>query len=273
MWVRRVIPGLGFALLGAALPLQAVHSQTYTAAAAPRSAVVAKRARARLLNDAVQVVAPAGPVLLAHEFEIKLEGETETLSRITVTQWTEADGHPKEVYQGFQSGPGERRGDALVLKVAPYQLGKVQLRLSGTGKAGGQVEVLHKDVWVEVAAPTAALVDLRFARKSAWDESREGVPTMRVGLRETDLPLQLDLGLEAVYRGVLEAQPVKAAEVQYRVRTGAQAVALDPRTGIVRGLQSGRALVEASYGGLTKLACVVVGEDAGEAQCGDLLER
>jgi hypothetical protein len=275
---RRVSPGWAVGLmLMLALPGMAPATAQVLAVAKVPAAPASNLARTRSLDDEVQVVAPGGPVMLAQEFELKLQGETNALNRISVTQWVEtAGGEWREVYQGFMSGPGERRGDAMVVKVAPYQLGKVQLRVIGTGKTGDELEMLHKDVWVEVAAPVSGPMELRFAQAgtNAWEQNKARVMTQRIGWKGAGGPSQIDLGVSAVYDGVLEPQPVNAQEVQYRVRSSGQVIALDEHTGIVRGLKAGRALVEASYGGATKLACVVVGDSGTEpADCRDLSGR
>ena len=268
----RVGPGwaVACALMLAGCSTLAGNAQTIVASAKTPDAPVPMPARVRLLDDAVQVVAPSGPVMLAQEFELTLEGQTGSIDRISVTQWVEAgDGQWREVYQGFRSEAPERRGVTMVVKVAPYQVGKVQLRVTGTGNTGDELETLHKDLWVEVAAP-AGPKDLSFGHAGSatgWDvhEARGGIVTGRLGLKKT-----VDLRVGAVYEGVLEPQPVSTEEVRYRVRAGDRVVALDSRAGQVRGLRAGHALIEASFGGVTKMACVVVGNATAQPDCADL---
>ena len=282
MWSRPIGSDLafGFAMM---LAVMQSHAQMYVAGAtapiAPHSTGARSHglapARVRMLDDDVQLVAPGGPVMLAQEFELRLEGETTSLNRVSVTQWAASpDGQWHEVYQGFASGPAERRGDAMVVKVVPYQLGKVQLRVAGSGKVGEQLATLHKEVLVDVTPPPAGPVELRFGQvqRNAWEEAADArMMTARLGLKGKAKPLQMNFSVEAIYNGVLESQPVDAREVRYQVWTGNQGAViwLDPQTGSVRGLKSGHALVEATYGGVTRQACVVVEQHAGTA-CGDL---
>ena len=278
----RVGPGwaVACALILAGFPSSAANAQAY-AAAEPPAAPSPTPARVRSLDDEVQLVAPGGPVMLAQEFELKLEGQTSALTRVSVTQWVEATGgNWREVYQGFQSGPVERRGDSVVLKIAPYQVGKVQLRVTGTGRAGDELEMLHKDLWIEVAAPAAGPSKLRFGQagspsdRDAWRDQQASVVTGRVSLTGSGRVSTLDLRVVALYDGVLAPQPVSTGEVHYRVRTGQRVVALDEQKGAVRGVKPGHALIEASYGGMITLACVVVeGDGRADPGCGDAVNQ
>ncbi len=68
------------------------------------------------------------------------------------------------------------------------------------------------------------------------------------------------LSVRARYRGTGSFIPIPPSFVTYRIRPtdNGETIRIDPESGVITPIKVGHALVEASYGGLTYLACTVV---------------
>jgi hypothetical protein len=244
----------------------------------------------------VEAIVPSQPFKLLEPNEILLKIRFPGLTSVRSDQWTWPDeGAPSAVDQSNQTLPILHRPDGTTyIAVVPLRLGKVRLYLSGNFPDGG---IFYQDVMLDVIPPDRSPEVFHIGgtgpayRKADMNESRYPVRRGRrqdLGFILFTLDLRSDsadsfsppasryIYSQATYDGATQVIPILPELVAFKVTTqnGAPTIHLDEKTGIIDPLQPGHALIEATFGGVTDRACVVVKQsrfDVDRSQCEDLL--
>ena len=223
------------------------------------------------VDDRFELIAPEPHAVLAEEYMVRLHWTGPAPKQLFVTQQTSSK--YGSVHQGNQepkltiTSPGEG-----TFRVLLYALGPVKVDLIGfTLDSKAFRKTLSLQVEPPAVGPTS--IFFRYALERRFSGQKLGVIRMTISPKARGT----DLTLSAVFDGVIEPLPVEPSSTRYTLRSsgGAQVIELDETTGRVQPLQPGHALVEAAYGGLTKLACFVVTAEPvflrDHTDCSDLL--
>jgi hypothetical protein len=247
-----------------ALASISVEGQEAGTAQAQKNAADFRRFHA---DDRVEVVVPPHSLTLAEENEIPLRIHVEGLTSLSSyqTQYHVENARLRDEVDG--SGTNltilhHADGSAYV-NVVPLRLGKVEFSFRGifpdrvSSKA-----VVTFDVEPPTRRPRALAVD-------------GGAPFPYSYLNRTS---KISLDVDARYDNIKAWIRINPTFAKFKVRQADDVINLDESTAVVTPLHVGHALVETSFGGLTKLTCVVVRENEDSyprdpyAHCEDLVQ-
>lgn len=216
----------------------------------------------------IQIVAPSTPLKLVEKAEISLILHDKGLTSLAVSQRRYLDPEHKiydayGIYGGDQTLPVHYRPDGSgYIEVIPLRLGEIELSLSGSfpDRAFDQ-----NSIFVQVEPSQRKPEALVAASMGAPDSDRD---ILRLDLHDSpivdswvqdpkrraylfpaayylDFPVPIELDRSFVHFAV--KQPEDAPVIDF-----------DPATGGMRPLRVGAAMVETSFGGLTKRTCILV---------------
>jgi hypothetical protein len=200
----------------------------------------------------VDVIAPSKPVFLAEENEIELQVHAPGLSSVWIEQkreLSEETFYEMNIAGGSKELPILHHADgSAYINVIPMRLGKLEIRFLGSFKDGG---VFSKSVILDVQPPE------RSPKKLLLEDMNLN-SGMRILLMDRN-PGSQWLTIHAIYDKVKEPIRIDPQAVTFNIRSNDATPPFDlSQTGIFTPHRVGHALVEATYGGLTSLVCVVV---------------
>jgi hypothetical protein len=226
-------------------------------------------------NDRITISEPNAPVTLGRVAQMQVKNTGPGLKMLSISQQIRdhyGDWHDVDEGEQLADLPPGGTGN-FNFSIVPVRLGKVQLRIVGIAADGEfSLQEFKIDVIPPPDGPTAIVVGFGGI-----------IPDMR-NIHTIGVPLVLNdsrpghLYPDAFFDGVLRPVPIDIRNTNFTVRTsgGGEVISIDRDTGVVHPINPGNALIEASYGGLTKFVCVVVQMHSGwmsqdQARCTNLL--
>lgn len=246
-----------------------------------------------LAEDRVEVVSPNQPLKLAEENELSLKIHVPGLSTLESNQTSYLqEGVTLHIDGSTQQLPILRHNDgSAYIKFVPLALGKLELFVFGTFPDGG---FWRTQVMCDVEPPARKPAIFHIGgfgpaeNVNAMSRSRaRGAlgPRPDLGWIHLDfgissrisesIPQPRHINPQAVYEGVPQVIPIPAQLIAFTVKTKDEVhvIDLDEKTGMITPVQPGHAVIEASYGGVTDRACVVVtqwSESSDRSECEEL---
>jgi hypothetical protein len=162
-------------------------------------------------------------------------------------------------------------GPETYIEVDPLRLGKLELKLFGRTDKGSFFE---DSVELDVGVPSSPPLGFTTSGSSAPTTEKPAGYIRTLTLGEGELQ---QLASYVTYGPSIKDVPVDSHYIRYRVRNGgSETASVDSSSGLLTAQKAGNAVLEASFGGLTTLTCIVVFPDKGanlrdSASCSDML--
>jgi len=206
-------------------------------------------------NDLIDVLIPPRKFKLAEAGDVSLIVHGSDMGKVSTIQiqYSGDDEANFEIVEGSNVElPIQHRADGTAyIKIVPLLLGKLELRISGSFSGGA---MFMKRAKIEVEAPERKPERLILGDPSV----DEGVLLLFLHGH----PGKEALKVKADYGNGIMPIPINPSALKFRIvyRESTPALDIDSSSGILTPRHPGHALIEISYGGLTRSTCVVVNE-------------